>query len=639
MRTTRHPRIRVALRLFSNAFVVTALLASGGTASAAKKKAADQAETTEAAPAEQTSAPAESAPVAAPAPAPAPAPVAAPAPAPAAAPAAAPEEATTQPEPGAASPQRKRSTRTTELGLSPQTTSYAADNTGPPVVTEAPSEDWGFKFHGFFRGPMRLSMDTETGQGLQFHAPPVTPDLNYTTWNYTNNNPGPWGEAIFQYGNNRAIMTMAIASYNITSGGWRELQDQLGIDRAFVTLNFPDALGDLGKMTWNVGVFSDRYGAMGKYDGGAYDTYLIGRTRIAGATGTFDLDLADELRLVVEGGVGAKMDVPQWYKYPYMSWEPYPGYAQMGTTLLAHLHVGVVIDNEWTFTLHYMDTFTRDAMRTNMNNPADVNNPADLSTALANYTSPSLPNNARNGSMRILGADLRLDGGWKGIGYLGFSTIKASNAGVLEDTVEVVHSQGGWQFTNNFLGDNGNGTVNNFGFQYTFSLAAFMLRPQAWWGQGADFTVQVFGIYTWITGTGAVPPTTYFAGITGPDGLGTKKLKLGTQLLYTPLPFMSAGLRVDSVQPNLDNSTHTFTVFSPRLVFRTEFVTHEQIMVQYQYYSYGSWYNHSNNGMASTALPGMAWPGMPYPYGQAGNLWNPVQPDKHTFTIAASMWW
>ena len=162
MRTTRHPRIRVALRLFSTAFVVTALLASGGTASAAKKKAkaeapaADQAETppAPAAPAEQTPAPAEPAP------------------------AAAPEGTTTQPEPSAASPQRKRSTKTTELGLSPQTTSYAADNTGPPVVTEAPAEDWGFKFHGFFRGPMRLSMGTEPGRGIQFHAPPVTPDLN-----------------------------------------------------------------------------------------------------------------------------------------------------------------------------------------------------------------------------------------------------------------------------------------------------------------------------------------------------------------------------------------------------------------------------------------------------------------------------
>ena len=637
MRTTRHPRIRVALRPFSTAFVVTALLASGGTASAAKKKAADQGETTEAAPAEQTSAPADSAPVAAPAPAPAPAPVAAPAPAPAAAPAAAPEEATTQPEPGAASPQRKRSTRTTELGLSPQSTTYAADNTGPPVVTEAPAEDWGFKFHGFFRGPMRLSMDTETGQGLQFHAPPVTPDLNYTTWNYTNNNPGPWGEAIFQYGNNRAIMTMAIASYNITSGGWRELQDQLGIDRAFVTLNFPDALGDIGKMTWNVGVFSDRYGAMGKYDGGAYDTYIIGRTRVAGATGTFDLDLADDFRLVIEGGFGAKMDVQQWQPYPYTSWQPYPGYIQMGTSLLGHLHVGVVFNNIWTFTLHYMDTFTRDAMRTNMN--------SSTFAGIDNYTSPSgagmnaaLNTDARNGDMRILGADLRLDGGWMGIGYLGFSTIKASNAGVLQDTIEVVHSQGGWQFTNNFLGDNGNGTVNNIGFQYTFSLAAFMLRPQAWWGQGADFTVQLFGIYTWITGLGdsaAVSPGAYFVGIVGPDGAGTKKLKTGTQLLYTPLPFMSAGVRLDWVQPNMDNSTHNFTVISPRLIFRTEFVTHEQITVQYQYYDYGSWYYKSSNGVGT----GMPWPGLPYPYGQAGNLWNPVRPDKNTFTIAASMWW
>jgi len=38
-------------------------------------------------------------------------------------------------------------------------------------------------------------------------------------------------------------MTIAMASYNITAGGWRELQDQLGIDRAFITLNFPDAWG------------------------------------------------------------------------------------------------------------------------------------------------------------------------------------------------------------------------------------------------------------------------------------------------------------------------------------------------------------------------------------------------------------
>jgi hypothetical protein len=257
--------------------------------------------------------------------------------------------------------------------------------------------------------------------------------------------------------------------------------------------------------------------------------------------------------------------------------------------------------------------------------------------------------------MRILGADLRLDGGWMGIGYLGFSSIKSSNAGVLQDSIEVVHSQGGWQFTNNYLGDRGNGTVNNIGFQYTFSLAGFLLRPQAWWGQGADFTAQIFGIYTWITGTGDVSPTTYFAGITGPDGLGTKKLKMGTQLLYTPLPWVSLGARFDWVQPNMDNNTHSFLVLSPRLVFRTAFVTHEQVMIQYQYYDYGSWYTKATNGVAGPdniqiqtlngpvgeklQLNGMAWPGLPFPYGQAGNLWNPTHPDKHTVTIAASMWW
>jgi hypothetical protein len=379
MTTTTLPRTRIALRLLSAAFLVTALLASVGTASAAKKKAQSKTPAASkdeapppppaAAPAEGTPAPAAAAPAeetpAPAAPAPAEEPVA-PAPAAAATPAVPPAPVVTAPEAGAASTQRKRGGQAAELGLSPQTSSYVADNVGPPA-TEVPAEDWGFKFRGFFRGPMRLSMGTEPGRGIQFHAPPVTPDLNYTTWSYTNNNPGPWAELILQYGNNRAIMTAAIASYNITSGSWRELQDQLGIDRAFLTLNFPDAFGDVGKMTWNVGVFGDRYGAMGKYDGGAYDTYMIGRTRIAGATGTFEFDILDNFRIVGEIGGGAKMDVHQWKIYPYTSWEPYPGYEQMGTTLLTHSHVGFVVANMLTFTSHSMYTWTKDAMRTDMN--------------------------------------------------------------------------------------------------------------------------------------------------------------------------------------------------------------------------------------------------------------------------------
>jgi len=516
----------------------------------------------------------------------------------------------------AASPQPRHRGKTTQLGLSPQTTAVASPSSGPPALPEAPTSTWGFRFHGFFRGPMRLSMDSESGHGVQFHAPPVTPDSNYTTWSFTNNNPGPWGEMLFQYGNNRVTMTMAIASYNITSGGWRELQDQLGIDRAFVTLNFPDALGDVGMMVWNVGVFGDRYGAMGKYDGGAYDTYLIGRTRIAGATGTFNFDLADNFRLVAEGGGGAKMDVQQWTQQPYPSWQPFPGHAQMGTTMLAHGHVGGVFSQVLTVTGHFMYTWTQDAMRTDLNDPAAAQKPTD-------YVSPGLPYAAKDGRMRILGVDLRLDGRWLGDGYLGFSSIKADNVGVLSDTIEVLHSQGGWQYQANYTGStssHGDSTVNSIGFQYAFSLAAFLNRPQEWWGQGPDLTLQVFGMYNRISGLAATDELAMAL-------MGKSKLKLGTQLLYAPLTFVSGGLRFDSVQPNMDDRTHDFWVVSPRLIFRTAFVTREQIMIQYQYYAYGSW----NLNSPSASLP--------FPYGQAGNLWVPRQPDKHTFTVAASMWW
>ena len=219
------------------------------------------------------------------------------------------------------------------------------------------------------------------------------------------------------------------------------------------------------------------------------------------------------------------------------------------------------------------------------------------------------------------------------------------------DAIEVIHSQGGWQFTNNYLGAAGNGTINSIGFQYTFSLAAFLMRPQAWWGQGADLTLQIFGMANFISGiTSAfpgnnVPPLpnstdpnngwaapsggAYGGWIKGPDGFGTKKFKAGAQALYTPWAVMSVGARFDYVEPNLDNSTHNFWVVSPKLVFHTQFVTHEQVILQYQYYSYGSWYKNTANNMNS----------LPFPYGGGGPQFYPAHPDSHTVTIAASMWW
>jgi hypothetical protein len=502
---------------------------------------------------------------------------------------------------------------------------------------ELPSseKDWGFKFKGFFRGPMRLGIDNSgalTPGKVQFHAPPVTPDGNYTRWMYTNVSPGPWAEMLFQYGNQQVMMTTSIASYNLTTGGWRELQDQLGIDRAFLTLKFPEALGNLGGMAWDVGVFQNAYGAMGKYNAGQYETYLIGRTRIAGATATADMELNDTLKLVLEAGAGAKTD-QQYQTYTttvdssgkattapntnYPTWQPYPGdKVQVGTTVLAHGHAGLVIDGRWTAMAHYIGAFVRDG-RYNVGSQGG-----------GNLTVPGLTPDA---FIQVFGADLKLDGGWLGEGYLGYSRVQAKNASAVGDAIEVLHSQGGWQLSHNYFTD-GNGCIDSVAGQYTFSVASFLMRPRPFWGQAADLTIRVFGMYNRVSNT-----TDHGAdGVNIPAGSANmSKLKYGTEVTYSFSPMMAAAVRADVVSPNLSDSNESFRILTPKLIFRSEFVTHEMVVLQFSYYNYGSSYTDKATSQAI----------MPWPYGTYGTLdtakYNTTQSmvDKYVVSLYATMYW
>jgi hypothetical protein len=530
--------------------------------------------------------------------------------APAAAPAATPTEES-EPEVAATTRTPKRSVAS--AGMDTQAVTMGGGGTAGEGSS---ADEWAFKFKGFFRGPMRIGLDNSgklTPGKLQFHTPPVVPDGNYTRWMYTNVSPGPWAELLFQYGTQRVMMTTSIASYNITSGGWRELQDQLGIDRAFLTLKFPEALGDLGGMAVDVGVFSNRYGGMGRYDAGQYETYIIGRTRNAGFTGTFDLAVSDNATAVIEGGFGAKID--QQYQryagsnaptYDYPSWQPYPGdNVQQGSSLLAHLHAGLVIDGNMTLMAHYLNTFTRDA-RWNVGSTGGT------------ATKPSDANAPGKGSIQVMGADFKLDGSSYGDAYLGVSYLMASNAGALSDTLEVLHSQGGSQLAKNYFAA-GTGNVLTIAGQYTFSLAAFMMRPKPFWGQTADITIRPFFMFNKVSGAGA--------------GENVSKLKGGVEGTYSFLPNMAAALRIDTVQPNMDNKNQSFTILSPKLIFRTDFVTHEMIILQYSGYLLGSEYTD----------PATSDRVMPWPYGQYGT-WsisklNGSPPDKHVLTLSACMWW
>ena len=80
--------------------------------------------------------------------------------------------------------------------------------------------------------------------------------------------------------------------------------------------------------------------------------------------------------------------------------------------------------------------------------------------------------------------------------------------------------------------------------------------------------------------------------------MSTKKLKLGLDAVYTPLYWLGFNGRFDWVQPDLDaaysrtpgnpgGSDLSFAVLTLRLLFRTQFVTHETVQLQYAHYFLG----------------------------------------------------
>jgi len=570
------------------------------------------------------------------------------------------------------------------------------------TTTSASADEWKFDFHGYMRAPLRVSMGpaTPTSQpantgpgcmadpactgsisgGLQLHGFPRVPGANYVTWDYTNTVPGPWAQLNFSYGNSRAMMTIIVDSYSQTSAGYRDLQAQQGIDQAFLTLNFPEAFGDRGGLVLNAGSFQNRYGTAGKYDGGMYETYLFGRTHVAGLTATANIDATPEIGITIEGGGGSKIEVipftnnqlfqvfkgaaggnstsmNQGFGYQnYLSdrdaeYLPYAGPVPQGSTFLAHGHIGASWRKMVTLGGHFLYTWTPDDnwSGTVPDSSVALNSGTLQAGALqGNSQQPNVSDHVPRffgpiqGSMMITGADLRLSLGAFGDGYIGYSYIDAKNINALADAVEVLHSFGGWQFKENFFGvgfnpqtgeyrgpQNETGKVQTIEAQYTLSFGALARYPAAFWGQGPDIAVTLFGMLSMVDSP---------APVTAPDGSGgnctgesspnggygcwnikTKKLKFGGDFAYTPLSVFGLGVRYDVVKPDLDaafgGSHEDFQVITPRIVIKTAFVTHEAITFQYQRYFLSS---------EAYAI---------YP-----NQWIP-KADPNLFAVSATMWW
>jgi hypothetical protein len=518
----------------------------------------------------------------------------------------------------------------------------AGDLTGTPNPTAlAPNagDDFRFSSHGFIRAPMRIGIGDRPGcpagspagttvntsgvatkegvtvpcagpgqSTVNFHSPMV-PDDQYLDWRYTRQWEKDWTEVFLNYGNSHVVGTVSFQAFGLTDAehiSTENLTSQLGIAQAYVTLT-PN-LGPRWHLQWKVGAFWDKYGMSGKYDAGKYDVYLFGRTHTMGESAVLERDVGSFTFRLAQG-LGVKDEEIEFSALT----PPYPGF-----TLVNHVHAGVSYNKVLNVNAHYLVAWAQDA-RYNTGTEAAV----------------------PDGKEDVAGVEARFTGGVAGELYVGYSHVGAQHVQEVGPGLEVLGSLGGYSGGSPYNGPNGlmdnylgqcahctaaqvgTGSINTVLVQYDYSFGLLWRKLQnpnaGFWGDGPEVTLSAFGMYTTVSSTDT-------SGINPLLGDGVKKLKWGGDLVVTPLSWMGFGARFDLVQPTSLDAHESFGVLSPKIIFRSKFVTHEEITAQYSHYFYGSDVApQPPNGIVPTAT------------GQA--IAGGYPPDKNVVGVKATMWW
>ena len=232
-------------------------------------------------------------------------------------------------------------------------------------------------------------------------------------------------------------------------------------------MTWPEFISENARLTLIAGAYTNRYGAAGRYDAGRYETYLFGRTHMAGETLTFDYDWND-WTFEVEEGFGGKLEPIPFYGPPEGERGRRPartrtcrrgsrtrGRCRRSRRSCCTRTPGAVFKKEVIIGAHYIDVFANDNER--------AGSYQGIERRLGRGRQhPARRRCRRRGSRRtakpnitIYGADIKLLGGVLGDGYLGYSHLSATNALYLADAIEVLHSFGGWQLHDNYFGPPG----------------------------------------------------------------------------------------------------------------------------------------------------------------------------------------
>ena len=460
---------------------------------------------------------------------------------------------------------------------------------------------------------------------------PVIPDDQYASWQFSPHNRAEWAEMFFTVGTGTVSGTLAIQGFQYTDSSWKQDIAQFGIGQGWIEIDHDLGLENV-RFNAKIGSHWARYGMAGVYDAGEYDTYLFGRTHTIGATVRMDMILPS-FDVAFEGGVGAKTPDPKMFN-------------RARFTTLAHGHAFLKFPSV-EFSLNGMHAWS--AQETVPNYPnyqpgsggCDYNNsygaqctinddqilPPDGSEFVGgvggvegdlSVYGPEYP----HGSQTVLGADVRWDLGLLGYLYAGYSYQFLKNSLIVDNAIESVHSLGAGNYSlgivDNYLespfcaarqGDpfyatapnescsNGDGAVGSALLQYELGLANFGIFPG-----DMDLKTKVYGMFNHVSVDDIeaerladlysldLADAADAAEVESMRQNGTIKWKVGADAEFFPgLDWVSFGLRFDRLNPTnneLLKSFHGYSILSPRIVFRTKMVTHEEISIQYSRYFY-----------------------------------------------------
>jgi hypothetical protein len=464
------------------------------------------------------------------------------------------------------------------LGLDPAEPSVPSAQPATPFgVAPATSKEYVLDFHGYLLLPLRVGVhEREDGSGTVLHTPALVPQ-NYRRFQYTGVLPDPWIQLNLTYGNSTLAGTVILGSTAATEAeSYYDPVKQLGVSDAYVTLNLSEQLGI--PFQFRGGAMHHRYGSMGAFDSGRYGTPLIARINGIGETATAAFALGPATLVLEQGIAGQLGRMPNGV--PSSGWNDF-GNPDAGASYVGHFHAGLSLAERVQLGLHYATAWSQD----------DQNASGRLA----------------KGHINVLGVDARLTWGRFGHLYGGVARTTASNAGVVSGIVEVLNARGGKELVSEYLGRNsgGDGGLTTFGAQYDLSIARARFGD-AYQGRNPDILLSAFGIGTKVDSDDE-------------DADGVLKLKAGAEVTYTMASWFGVAGRFDHVRQDNERNRRSFSIYSGRLLFHTDWRSRDEFALSYSHFVYG------REVYAEKGSPPVDDP--------------TANPDRDALSLSATFWW